>query len=80
MLVQNGCHDGTLDFQKECMCMPGQGFACWDLCTDSNCNGQVELHMEMVSKCEMDIEVEGGEKSNALTNSLYTLFLLSSLY
>ena len=84
MLVQNGCHDGSLDFQTECMCLPNQGYLCWDLCTDSNCNGQVELHTEMIGKCEMNIEIEGEEETdkenNAVTNLLCTLFLLSSLY
>merc|ERR1711937_581075 len=42
MLVQNGCHDGSLEFQKECMCLPGHGYACRDLCTEeSDCNGKV---------------------------------------
>ena len=52
LIVQNGCHDGSLNYQPGCMCTPGNGYSCWTLCTTSNCNDQIDLNEDLFESCQ----------------------------
>ena len=52
LIIQNGCHDGSLNYQPGCMCTPGNGYSCWTLCTTSNCNDQIDLNEDLFESCK----------------------------
>ena len=80
-LVQNGCHDPYLDFLADCACTPGGGYACWTLCTTSNCNEEVNLHKEFRAECRSDDRENDKENgSNSIPSSISALIFLFSLY
>ena len=52
LIIQNGCHDGSLNYQPGCMCTPGNGYTCWTLCSTSNCNDQIDLNEDLFESCQ----------------------------
>ena len=60
-MVQNGCHNPELDFAEGCECTIAGGYYCWHMCTENNCNEQVNLYENMLNECEV---VEGEDDNN----------------
>ena len=82
IVIENGCHDPGLNFSPACECTGTGGYICWSMCQTANCNSQVDLHEEMVSKCALDGGNGGGgdnDGSDAASTSLCALLLLSFL-
>ena len=81
IIIKNGCVRWWtgLNLKSGCKCSGITNYVCWTVCTEPNCNAQVDLHAEMATKCRLDGDNGGSsddDESDATSTSLCATLLL----